>query len=283
MPSPAAFLKGFGLSAKSVVELPSSSLRIKSVSIEHKVISRFHRYEFPIKFILEPISESYSTSALAKEFQAFVSKNSPRIIHSQFGSPYDCTIGSFQVKTSESKAKKKTTKKRRTKKQKTENEEEEEQEEEAAEEDAGVSIEVVCHGIAIRNRKKLTLQQQAAQSDSIHTNISKEVRDEYSSSHSIRKSTYGSSKCSLCSEAIAIGEFIAKSNSHKGKGGWNHLACVIAADEEGKPKSKKKKTSTSSSSSSSSSSSAMEEEVTSTPAASTRKRSRSSSRSKSRT
>lgn len=90
MPSPSSFLRGFNL--KRGVSI-GGGWKIEKTSIQHKVIERYKKYEFPMKISL--VSKNNTSSA--KEYLHHFTSHS-KIINSQYGNPYRCTIGFFFLK-----------------------------------------------------------------------------------------------------------------------------------------------------------------------------------------
>lgn len=85
MPSPYAFLRGFKL--RKGVQI--GGWKIEKIFIQHTVIERYNKYEFPIKIYLKAVhgSSQINAKTALKQYTFHF-----KIINSQYGNPYKCTI-----------------------------------------------------------------------------------------------------------------------------------------------------------------------------------------------
>jgi len=95
MPYPYAFAAGFRVKRGLMMD----GFKLTTMQIGHKVISRFHHYEYPIHLVFEPDhegDEKSSSSNLIRDFKDRVSGN--RTVDSQAGNPYLCNFGTISAK-----------------------------------------------------------------------------------------------------------------------------------------------------------------------------------------
>ncbi|SNW62162.1 Hypothetical protein ORPV_258 [Orpheovirus IHUMI-LCC2] len=98
MPNLNSFLSGFGL----YNGLQVGYYMLNGYEGEHKTISRYHDYEYPIKFqfiyngpnnLIQTIEDANNVMLdLLYKFQTYISGN--RIIKSDYGNPYECYFSS---------------------------------------------------------------------------------------------------------------------------------------------------------------------------------------------
>lgn len=98
MPKPDRFLQGFNVYTNLVI----ANYKLTHIGIGHDTISRFHKYQYPMKlyfqYIGNGISDNNSTNNLISSFQNYV--NGDRIINSEYGNPYQCNFGHIQLLSS---------------------------------------------------------------------------------------------------------------------------------------------------------------------------------------
>jgi hypothetical protein len=197
MPSAALFQKGFGLGEGQHL----GPFLIRSASVQHVTKEEFELYEFPIKLELEWDSAKEkqppsAASILSETLEREVAE--PRIIPSEYGSPYECKFGKWRVKA-------RTT-----------------QTSGSAAGETGVFT-VISKGTGVRRRDIPTQAQEQRQKESKQDLPGiKEVQKALPGQRVIR-SHFGTGSCSRCKQSIAVGEMIASEQA--GKRGWMHIAC----------------------------------------------------------
>lgn len=200
---------------------------IADVSVGHVVKEQYERYEFPIEIVFQAVgagsdgaqhstrkkkrSNSSSsepdaavTSALPSPQQLLSAMkkhtSGDKVLYSEYGSPYDCTFGSPQLRKVE---------------------------------ENGSVVVITTVGTAVRNRQLPTQSQLASapssSSSSSANAITDDQRDELKASgHRVIKSHFSTSKCATCREVIPAGVWIVQAKEG-GKGGWSHAACLASA------------------------------------------------------
>ena len=76
-------MKAFGLHKNAVIP----ECKIHRVQIEHIVLERYKRYEFPIKITVECKDEDN-----LQNVSRYLLDQGHKIVNSQYGNPYDCFI-----------------------------------------------------------------------------------------------------------------------------------------------------------------------------------------------
>lgn len=182
---------------------------LASVCVGHEVVAQNERYAFPMTLELEAADgEGKPGEAGGAAAQALRSALGGRVIvHSAFGSPYECFADLETLKI-----------------------------------DADASeklIHVKCRGIAMRRRDLPTKAQAAAAAasktaagDANAKSERKRLRQEAEGQGMrVTTSRFGSGSCPTCGVVIAHGELIARPTSidtRGARGGWAHVACVLA-------------------------------------------------------
>jgi hypothetical protein len=89
MPAPSAFLNGFHLKKNQTF---GPDIQIRKASAGHIVVERYAKYEFPIQLV---VSSKLSKANILEEWNHFIKGS--KIIYSQYGNPYKCTIRDSEV------------------------------------------------------------------------------------------------------------------------------------------------------------------------------------------
>lgn len=97
MPSAAEFKHRFGLTVGSAV---GSSLQIAASHVGHVVERENERYSFPTELVLSSEGAKASPKSVAAAFAANTRAKQNGIVHSAYGSPYECTISAGKAKPS---------------------------------------------------------------------------------------------------------------------------------------------------------------------------------------
>lgn len=87
MPSPEAFLSGFGLKRHLLID----DNQISSIKIKEKVIEKYSEYHFEIIITMKHEIKN----SLIKNFREFFP--SQKIIYSQYHNPYECHISKINI------------------------------------------------------------------------------------------------------------------------------------------------------------------------------------------
>lgn len=97
MPAPGAFARAFAIKKGSIIESENDDvLQITKSKVGHTVLERFRRYEFPIRVTLLAGDAKHATvNRAVRMFRDHVAE--PRVVHSQYGNPYRCTIDTTSV------------------------------------------------------------------------------------------------------------------------------------------------------------------------------------------
>lgn len=199
MPSLTAFHRGFKIETGMNIQ----GYALQELSIDHIVISRYHRYEFPIVMVFIPSSSATSSSSLLQALKRLVQGNK-RIIYSEYGSPYECSFGTPVVKEHG--------------------------------EDGDVIIE--SRGTAVRVYTVPTQQQEAkgVRAQDIKGYIPPDqiesITDQLSDKYRVLKSHFSTGRCSICTESIhagiLIGQPLPQSDEyHHRSGNWSHATCLL--------------------------------------------------------
>lgn len=96
MPSPAEFLKGFGIEKNAII---GGNFQINSVSIEHIIEKHYQRYKFPIEITIIGKPDTFNIDAAMKSLDNI--SNQIIVIYSKYGNPYKCKIDPFEIVSSE--------------------------------------------------------------------------------------------------------------------------------------------------------------------------------------
>jgi hypothetical protein len=197
MPSAALFQKGFGLEEGQHL----GPFLIRSASVQHVTKKEFELYEFPIKLELEwdsakekqpPSAESILKETLERDV------TEPRIIPSEYGSPYECKFGKWRVKSN------------------------------TAETSGSVAREkavfsVVSKGTGVRRRDIPTQAQEQRQREAKQNLPSLTEVQKALPGQRVIRSHFGTGSCSRCKQSIVVGEIIVSEPA--GQRGWMHVAC----------------------------------------------------------
>lgn len=92
MPDPRAVLQAYGLT-KGV--LLSRNLKIYKVDIQHRVITEFQEYEFPMRIYVETTDLFVTKDEVLEQCTLFVQND--KIVYSQYNNPYTCHLQITQV------------------------------------------------------------------------------------------------------------------------------------------------------------------------------------------
>lgn len=95
MPKPNRFLAGFNVHKN----LNIAGYTLTNIEIGHNTISRYHKYEYPMKLYFQSTGNSSSINNLISQFQQYVSGT--KIINSEYGNPYSCNFGNIQLMSSD--------------------------------------------------------------------------------------------------------------------------------------------------------------------------------------
>jgi hypothetical protein len=93
MPHPRAFLGAFGLYKGAKI---SDGIILSKVNIKHVVVEKYRKYTFPL--VVELTSLHHSSDYVLEHFKTYIGGN--KIVNSQYGNPYDCSIRDFSIKLS---------------------------------------------------------------------------------------------------------------------------------------------------------------------------------------
>ena len=92
MPKPGLFLQGFNVNTN----LNIANYKLTHIDIGHDTISRFHKYQYPMKLTFQYIGNGKADiNNLITNFQNYVNGN--KIINSEYGNPYQCNFGHIQL------------------------------------------------------------------------------------------------------------------------------------------------------------------------------------------
>jgi hypothetical protein len=187
MPDVRAFEAAFGLR-----ELPPlDGFTLDTVETGHKVLSRFHSYEFPVRIAFRAPQKRASTAALLKRLRD-VTKNEA-LVYSNHGSPYRCSLGPPNLASSTEGA-----------------------------------VVIRMTGLATRTYDVQTLKQQAAAQP--EWQLSKEAREVMEErGMRVKTSRFSTGVCATCEEAILPGVLIAQQGAPH-RGGWSHAVCAAEAE-----------------------------------------------------
>lgn len=101
-----------------------------------------------------------------------------------------------------------------------------------------------CCGLAVRRHDLPTQAQQAntyrgdekqqPREPAAAADAERAARDRLKSAggYALRKSRFSTSKCATCKETILPGQYIARAESHEGRGGWSHVGCIASSGVE---------------------------------------------------
>jgi len=92
MPAAAEFARGFGLQKRALSK--SAGYRVSDISIQHHQVEQYLKYTYPIR-ITFACEEKCDMRQLAKAVGELTAGE--RIIYSQYGNPYVCTISNGAV------------------------------------------------------------------------------------------------------------------------------------------------------------------------------------------
>jgi hypothetical protein len=86
MPSPSAFLRGFGLTKGYEI----ADYTLSEIHIEHQEVQRYREYVYPITLTF---TGGNDVNSLKRMLQNQLGKS--KIINSAYGNPYECNIGNL--------------------------------------------------------------------------------------------------------------------------------------------------------------------------------------------
>jgi len=213
MPSPSAFKKGVGLADGSTF----GSFEVVSCTCGHEMVRQNELYRFPLEILLrmapkkrarqrdphaarEQPTEKGALGALKKHLSG------SRLIYSEYGSPYDCTVGPLHERRDAQEG----------------------------------LLAFTATGKAVRNRELPTLAQQHAEGEG--DGVTDDELQHLRATHRVIKSHFSTSKCASCGSVIRVGEHIAQRKSDAGKrGGWTHARCAVEKAAAGAASSRSSK------------------------------------------
>ena len=195
--------KDYGLQKGSRI----GDLVVQSVQMQHVVKTTNEHYQFPTVMTVQLNGDGTST-AMAEALKTIQQHlDAPRIIYSEYGSPYECTIGAVQMMSNHA--------------------------------DPDHAMKVKFEGKALRRRDIPTLKEvkqkekeEERQKRGLSANDDQEpaqIAQLKSQGYRVISSHFAGAKCAVCGEVVYPGDKIAKSTSVQHKGGWAHINCAYQA------------------------------------------------------
>jgi hypothetical protein len=189
MPSVSAYKKAFNLLKGEIFSDKYTKFILENIHIGHKEVKRYSEYSFPIRLEFKGPNIKFGEKILMNFINTKITSKNGKIVNSDYGNPYECTIGEPQI------------------------------EDVRKENDHNIYI-VRSEGYAFR-RRDLPSERKTYRSKSAKT------LKEYQPNIEIVKSRFSTSKCKKCNQKINIGSTIAKMKIDKNmRGGWSHLECL---------------------------------------------------------
>eukprot|EP00887_Chlorella_sp_A99_P006714 scaffold3.g6714.t1 len=206
MPSAADFRRAFSLSESQA--LGASRFSIAQSRVGHEVVEEFEHYSFPIELRVEgeaaaaagsgrSVRSASAAKRLAAAFKQHVANKQRVVVYSAYGSPYECIIGDCAVDHL-----------------------------------GGGAFRIKATGTAERRRDLPLLAQVREQERGAAAEPSAEEVAALEPEYRVIKSRFGTSKCSICDGTIDPGVKIAKRAMEQAKGGWAHVGCIVAQQQE---------------------------------------------------
>ena len=214
MPSAASFKQGFSIQPGDSI----GKFIVDRCECLHVVVEEFERYEFPIKIFVRCDGKAKTSSVLTAVRKL---AKDPRVIYSEYGSPYECHLGKPTVTAGDDSP------------------------DSSADGNTSTFV-ITTKGSAVRRRDLPTLAQQRLErvrSTGQHETSLADARRSLPG-YRLLKSRFATSKCALCGEIMEPGETIAKRSSDAVRGGWGHVRCALERAQHGAGKDTARETKT---------------------------------------